>query len=148
MSPNRWAMLYRTDIGASGGRFSKNSLCLKAAVWIQPRPHCRRRGRQRARRRAPLEGVKGAEEKKHKQPLSQKRIFFLFWQFLMLLKPKFPQKLTFQNGLHVKSVQEVHPCEGPHEIDFMDFLSKFIGFQQIYHEVSFQMLISRENLVI
>ena len=45
MSPNRWALLYRTDIGASGGRFSKNSLCLKAAVWIQPRPHCRRRRR-------------------------------------------------------------------------------------------------------
>jgi len=67
MSPNRWALLYRTDIGASGGRFSKNSLCLKAAVWIQPRPHCSPAralwGRQRARRRAPLEGVRAPKRR-------------------------------------------------------------------------------------
>ena len=33
-------------------------------------------------------------------------------------------------------------------MDLMDFLTKIIGFQQIYHEVSFQMLVSRENLVL
>ena len=40
------------------------------------------------------------------------------------------------------------PWEGPHELDLMDFISKIIGFQQIYHEVSFQILVSRENLVL
>ena len=146
MSPNRWAMLYRTDIGASGGRFWKNSLCLKAAVWIQPRPHCRRRGRQRARRRAPLEGVKGAEEKKNKQPLSQKRIFFIL-AIPHVVKAKISLETYFSKWTSCE-VCSRGPCEGPHEIDLIDFLSKFIGFQQIYHEVKFQMLISRENLVI
>lgn len=78
MSPNRWAMLYRTDIGASGGRFSKNSLCLKAAVWIQPRPHCRRRGRQRARRRAPLEGVRAPKRRSTSSLLRRRSWLLLF----------------------------------------------------------------------
>ena len=95
MSPNRWALLYRTDIGASGGRFSKNSLCLKAAVWIQPRPHCRRRGR--------FEGAKGrgvGRRREEAQVASEiEEDFFLLWQFLMKLKFVYYEKATkfFEN---------------------------------------------------
>ena len=37
---------------------------------------------------------------------------------------------------------------GPHEMDLMDFLCKFVGFQKNYHEVSYQILVSTENLVL
>ena len=90
MSPNRWALLYRTDIGASGGRFSKNSLCLKAAVWIQPRPHCRRRGRQRARRRAPLEGVRAPKRRSTSSLWVRKGFSLSFWKI-----PKYCKKKLF-----------------------------------------------------
>lgn len=46
--------------------------------------------------------------------------------FILAISHDFKANLSFQNGLYMKSAQEVH------EKDLIDFLSKFIGFQQIY----------------
>lgn len=105
-----------------------------------------RLGRQRARRRAPLEGVR-APKRRSTSSLWVRKVFF----FIVAILHDVKAKISLENNFSKWTSCEVcsrGPWEGLHEMDLMDFISKIIGFQQIYHEVSFQMLVSRENLVL
>ena len=87
-------------------------------------------GRQRARRRAPLEGVRAPKRRSTSSLWVRKGSFFIL-AILHDVEAKFSLETNFSKWTSCK-VCSKGPWEGPHEMVFMDFLNKIIWFQQIY----------------